>query len=143
MKVSDVYKEFLHKHSLIKDKSTRIHIEKSFQDLRGSGILDILSLAKELRKDILNVSISYDFFVHYSLIGNAKDLIEKIAQIKNIKNYVKKVASCQDEMKDILINKNSSILMDDYLKLLNILNSRKSINEKINNNKDYSFLYGR
>lgn len=141
-KVSPIFKEFIDKHHNINDKDTRIHIEESFQDLRGSGVLDVLSLAKELRKNILNVNVSYDSFAHYTLINGAKNLTEKIDQIRGIKKYIKKVVECQKEMTDVLKNKKESILIQDYLTLLNNLNSRKSINDKINSNHDYAFLYG-
>ena len=139
--ISDVYKEFIDKHDLIKDKNTRIQIEKSFQDLRGSGIVDILALAKEYRETEKNINNSYLYFESYSLIGNAQSLVEKIEQIRSIKKYVQNVVKCQNDMREILKINNNEILFKDYLLLLQNLNTRKNINEQITSNQEYYFLY--
>lgn len=139
--ISDVYKEFIDKHDLINDKNVRIQIEKSFQDLRGSGIVDILTLAKEYRETEKNINEGYQYFANYELIGNAQSLVEKIEQIRSIKKYIQNVVKCQNDMKEILKFNNDEVLFKDYLLLLNNLNTRKNINNQIISNKEYYFLY--
>lgn len=139
--ISDVYKEFNEKHDRISDKESRILIEKSFQQLRGSGIVDLLSLAKEFRKTILNVNVSYDNFAHYNLMKNGNDLVSKVEQIRNIKPYIKNVVKYQEEMKKILLVSKPIVLFDDYLTLADNQESLKDLYERINNNDEYKAVY--
>ena len=140
--ISDIFKDFIEKHDLISNKNSRIQIEKSFQDLRGSGIVDLLSLAKEYRKMEINIKVSYDYLSHYTIVKNADSLVSKIEQIRDVKNYVKNVVACQKEMKEILKSEQETVLFNDYLALSRNLDSRKNINNKINSNEEYKYLYG-
>ena len=139
--ISDVYKEFNEKHDLIENKNSRIQIEKHFQDLRGSGIVDVLTLAKEYKIIEKNIIQNYQFFQQYNLVSSTTTLIDQIKQIRNIQSYVKNVVACQTEMKEILRSNQETILIDDYLLLLNSLNEIKDVTYSITNNGDYKFLY--
>ena len=120
--VSDIYKEFIDKHDLIDNKNSRIQIEKSFQDLRGSGIVDVLTLAKEYKQIERNIISGYEFFEKYTLVNNSESLVDKINQIRSIKKYIKNVVKCQDDMKNILRESKEQILFKDYKTLLDNLN---------------------
>lgn len=139
--ISDIYDEFITKHDLIDDKSSVVQIDKNYQDLRGSGIIDLLSLAKEFRKMMLNVNVAYDVFSRYALVSGAKTLVEKITQIRDIKKYIKTVVKCQNEMKQISKKNNEVIIFEDYLVLLKNLDTKRKVNQKINSNENYKYLY--
>lgn len=139
--ISDIYKEFIEKHNKISDKQIRIQIENSFQDLRSNEILTILSLTKEFKKSLLSVYVSYDFFNEYGLIGNANDVVEKVEQIRSIVSYIKDIVSWQVKMHNLLKDNKENILFDSYLNLSQAQDSLKEINDKINSNKEYKYLY--
>lgn len=139
--ISDVFKEFIEKHDLISDKGTRIQIEKTFQDLRGSGIVDILSLAKQLKKAMLNVSVAYDFFAHYNLVRDNQNFVTKVSQIYNMESYINNVIKCQKTMKSLLKMNNNVVLIDDYLVLAQNVETFNNLRDKINSNKEYKYLY--
>lgn len=139
--ISDVFKEFIEKHDLISDKTTRIQIEKTFQDLRGSGIVDILSLAKQLKKAMLNVNVAYDFFAHYNLVRDDRNLVTKVSQIYNMEIYVNNVIKCQKTMKSLLKANNDVVLINDYLVLSQNVETFNNIRDNINSNKEYKYLY--
>lgn len=139
--ISDAFKEFIEKYDLISDKTTRIQIEKTFQDLRGSGIVDILSLAKQLKKAMLNVNVAYDFFAHYNLVRDDRNLVTKISQIYNMENYINNVIKCQKTMKSLLKANNDVVLIDDYLLLSQNLETFNNLRDNINSNKEYKYLY--
>lgn len=139
--ISDVYKEFIDKHDQISDKTTRIQIEKAFQDLRGSGIIDILSLAKDMKKAMLNVNISYSYFVQYNLVNNDKNFVTKISEIREIEKYAKNLLNCQRTMKSLLKTNNEVVLFDAYLTLAQNLQALNDIKRSINTNEDYKYLY--
>lgn len=141
--ISDVYKEFIEKHDKISDKNLRIQIENSFQDLRGSAIIDILSIAKEFKKAILNVYVAYDFFDHYKIIGKADNIVLKITKIREVFVYIEQLVGNQSLMRDKLVDKNETILFETYSFLNESLDTFNKIINKINSNKDYEFLYSK
>ena len=141
VKISKTYRKFMELHDKISDKNCRIQIEESFQDLRGSGIVDLLSLAKQLRKTILNVNVSYDNFVHYKLVENTDNMVSKIKQIKDIKQYIKNVVKYQKEMKNLLKDSREVVLFDSYLNLSNNLDALNALKYSINTNEQYQYLY--
>ena len=139
--VSEVLKEFIEKHNVISDKETRIELEKSFQKLSSENIKPLLSWSKELRKAILNVNRSYDFFASYSLISDANNIVEKSNNIKSIIKYIKNLFKWQEKMRRLLKTKKDIILIDSYLELSDNQDRLSELNNKINNNNEYKFLY--
>lgn len=139
--ISDVYKEFIDRHDKISDLEAKKLIDKSYQQLRGSGIVDLLSLAKDFRKTILNVNVSYDIFAFYNLMNDSKDLVNKINDIRSIKPYIDNVVKYQNEMKQLLLINKPIVLFDDYLTLSDNQDSLKELYNRINNNEEYKTLY--
>jgi len=139
--VSDVYKEFIEKYEAIENEKCRKQVGKTLQELKGSGISDLLTLAKDYITTEDNINQAYKFFESYFLVTNNNLLIEKIKHIRGIKKYVKNVVNCQNEMKEVLRSSSDTILINDYLLLLQNMNTRKSLETQINGNKEYQFLY--
>lgn len=139
--ISSIFKEFMEKHDQISDKKTRIEIENAFQSLNEENIKMLVSCAKDLKKALLNVSVSYDLFSSYGLIDGASNAVEKIAQIKSIIKYIKNVFKWQMKLHRVIKERKDNIFIDSYIELRDHINNLDNLYNKINNDQEYKYLY--
>lgn len=139
--ISEVFRQFIDKLNAISDEKTRLHIEDAFLDLRGSGIVDLLSIAKAFRKAWLNVHVSYDFFDHYKLVEKADNAVEKVREIRTATLYFDKVVNWQNKMHMLLINHDYEVLFEAYQTLDTSSDYLTTMINKINGNENYKLLY--
>lgn len=140
--VSEVFRQFIDKLNSISDEKTRMNIEDAIFDLRGSGIVDLLSIAKGFKKAWLNVFVSYDFFNHYKLVEEADNAVNKIKEIRKAAIYFEKVVNWQEKMHVLLKNHDYEVLFEAYQTLDSNTDYLKQMIKRINDNENYKILYG-
>ena len=139
--ISDILKEFIEKHLMISNKQVRIDLEKSFSKLTFEEIKQVIKHAKEMKKAINNVCNSYDFVKTYKIVNSVDGYLDKSNEIKGIMKYIKNVFKWQSKMNRLLKHKKDVILIDTYLELSNLQDELYAINKKINDNKEYNYIF--
>lgn len=139
--ISDVYKELIAKHDAITNVKARDQVDKSLQDLRSSGIIDIIDIIKIYQDTMNNINRLYNYFLDYKLVSNSKDTIKKIEEIKQVYTYMTEVSNWQKEMSKFLIIPQKQILFNSYSYFEEKEKELNNVKGSINNNKTYKFLF--
>ena len=139
--VSDVYKEFIVKHNKIANEKVRNQVDKALQDLRSSGIVDILEIIKNYQNTLDSINGLYKYFLDYKLVNSTDCIIEKMDAIRLTHNYMAKVSDWQKAMSEFLMIPQKQILFNTYLYFEQKERELNNVKMSINNNKSYKFLF--
>lgn len=139
--ISDIYKELIVKHDAITNLKVRDQVDKSLQDLRSSGIVDIIEVIKLYQDTMSSINRLYNYFLDYKLVSNSEDTIKKLEEIRKVNNYMNTVSNWQKEMSKFLMIPQKQILFNTYLYFEQKEKELNNVNNSINNNKSYKFLF--
>jgi len=139
--VSVILKEFIEKHLNISNKQIRLNLEKVFPTLSYEQIKLLINKAKLLKIAINRVDASYSLVKSYNIMQTVEGTLNKAEQLRSVVKYIKNVFKWQTKMNRLLKDKKDVILIDSYLELEKLQDSLSNINEKINSNEEYKFIF--
>ncbi len=139
--LSNIYKELIAKHDLISSEKTKKQIDNAILSMRSSDILDILEITLNYEQTYTKINDLFDYLLHYHLVNETNDIIEKKEEIFHALDYINVVNNWQNQMNQFLMIHHKYINLDCYLYYKNKSEELKSVIRSINQNKEYKVLF--
>lgn len=138
----DEFDNFINLVNAIKNESVRNRITKNLMNLKDSALKEFVNPFIKFSTMYLEIKKTYEELKEYEFVSDEIYLPNMINKINDVCKYSLKVLDIQKNMGEVIKRDLTYIPYQEYVILENKISSLDEIREKINNNKDYEFLFG-